>query len=88
MKQIIKNAIKTASLCGYPQYVYEENDGTYTFGRLYDNAKLGVGNNVKRLIGIVKTSWGINKWDCVFVENSGVGQYECEKLIEKYNITF
>ena len=51
LKQIINNAKSVAKRDGYNQIVFAENDGSYTFTRLYSNLKL---YNVESVIAIVE----------------------------------
>ena len=51
-KETIKNAIKVSINSGYEQYVYEEENGDFTFGRLYNGCIIGC-HNVKRIVGVV-----------------------------------
>ena len=50
-KTIIKNAEMACKRDGYPQIVYIENDGEYTFTRLYSFLKL---SNVKEVVAVIK----------------------------------
>lgn len=74
---IIKNAKMASKRDGYPQVIYLENDGSYTFTRLYTNLQLF---NVGRVIAFVDGD--------ILYDTEKVKDYEnCQKIYNKYNIT-
>ena len=84
---VIRNAKQTANNTGYDQYVYEDTEGDFWFGRVYYMAKIDAGV-IKRVVGIAKVSYRYGIREVTFIRNEGKNRKVVEKILADEDISF